>query len=50
MIYLIPPLFEKAGLSGLTGVWSSMTISDVLGALLAFLLMLTQRHVFKPSE
>ena len=50
MIYLIPPLFEKEGLLGLTGMWASMTISDVLGALLAFLLMLTQRHVFKPTE
>ena len=50
MIYLIPPLFENAGLPGLTGVWASMTISDMLGAVLAFLLMLTQRHVFKPTR
>ena len=49
MIYLIPPIFVNAGGAGLTGVWASMTISDVLGAVLAFLLMLTQRHVFKPS-
>ena len=50
MIYLIPPLFVNAGGDGLTGVWASMTISDVLGAVLAFVLMLTQRHVFKTPE
>ena len=50
MMYLIPPLFVNAGGSGLTGVWASMTISDVLGAVLAFLLMLSQRHVFQPVE
>ena len=50
MIYLVPTLFVNAGGNGLTGVWASMTISDVLGAVLAFLLMLTQRHVFKPTE
>jgi putative MATE family efflux protein len=48
MIYLIPTLFINMGGNGLTGVWASLTISDALGALLAFLLMLTQRHVFKP--
>ena len=50
MIYLIPPLFENMGYQGLTGVWASMTISDVLGAVLAFILMLTQRKVFRPKE
>ena len=50
MIYLVPSLFVSAGGTGLTGVWASMTISDFLGALLAFLLMLLQRHVFKPVE
>ena len=50
MIYLVPSLFVSAGGTGLTGVWASMTISDFLGALLAFLLMLSQRHVFKPVE
>ena len=50
MIYIIPPVFEDMGISGLTGVWASMTISDILGALLAFLLMLTQRHVFRPTK
>ena len=47
MIYIIPPLFENMGYQGLTGVWASMTISDVLGALLAFVLMLSQRKVFR---
>ena len=50
MIYVVPTLFIDAGSNGLTGVWASMTISDVLGAVLAFLLMLTQRHVFKAAE
>ena len=50
MIYIIPPIFEGMEISGLTGVWASMTISDVLGALLAFLLMLTQRHVFRSAK
>jgi putative MATE family efflux protein len=50
MIYIVPTLFVDAGGDGLTGVWASMTISDVLGALLAFLLMLTQRHVFRQAE
>ena len=50
MIYLVPTLFIDAGGNGLTGVWASMTISDILGAVLAFLLMLSQRHVFKTAE
>ena len=50
MIYIVPTIFIDAGSNGLTGVWASMTISDFLGALLAFLLMLTQRHVFKPTN
>ncbi len=50
MIYIIPPIFESMGLPGLTGVWASMTISDILGAVLAFVLMLTQRHVFREAQ
>ena len=50
MIYIIPPLFVNEGGVGLTGVWASMTISDFLGAVLAFVLMLSQRHVFTPAE
>ena len=47
MIYIVPTIFMDMGGSGLTGVWASLTISDVLGALLAFLLMLSQRKVFR---
>ena len=47
MIYIVPNIFMDMGGSGLTGVWASLTISDVLGALLAFLLMLSQRKVFR---
>lgn len=50
MIYLIPPLFENMGYQGLTGVWASLTTSDVLGAALAFVLMLNQRRVFRAEE
>ena len=50
MIYLVPAIFVDMGYQGLTGVWASMTISDVLGALLAFILMLTQRIVFRHAE
>ena len=50
MIYLVPTIFVNMGGSGLTGVWASMTISDVLGALLAFFLMLSQRKVFRQAE
>ena len=50
LIYVVPPLFVDAGAAGLTGVWASMTISDFLGAVLAFVLMLSQRHVVKPTE
>ena len=50
MIYLVPAVFVNMGGNGLTGVWASLTISDFLGAVLAFVLMLSQRHVFKLSE
>ena len=50
MIYIVPTIFINSGGSGLTGVWASMTISDVLGAALAFLLMLSQRKVFRVQE
>ena len=47
MIYIVPKLFISMGYEGLTGVWASLTISDVLGAALAFCLMLSQRKVFR---
>ena len=46
MCYLIPWLFMTNGLDGLHGVWFSLTCSDVFGALLAAILLYTQRHVF----
>ena len=50
LIYVVPPIVEGYGLRGLTCVWASMTISDVLGAVLAFCLTLTQRNVFRENE
>ena len=50
MIYLVPTIFVDLGYNGLTGVWTSLTISDILGAILAFFLMLSQRKVFRPIE
>ena len=50
LIYVVPLIFVNMGGAGLTGLWASLTISDFLGAMLAFLLMLSQRRVFKPVE
>jgi len=47
MSVLIPMLFVKAGWNSLSGVWISCTISDVLGAILAGALLLTQLKVFR---
>ncbi len=49
MMFIVPVIFENCGGSGLTGVWSSCTISDVLGAVLAAALLYTQRKVFRPD-
>lgn len=46
MSILIPIIYEKAGLLALNGVWISLTISDVLGAVLATMLLITQRNIF----
>ena len=46
MSILIPILFTHLGWNGLNGVWVSLTISDVLGAVLAAILLFSQRHVF----
>ena len=45
MIYVIPILFEGVGWNGLMGVFTSCTISDVMGAALAGYLLYTQRHI-----
>ena len=49
MMYIVPPIFESMGHDGLTGVFASCTICDVLGALLAAILLYTQRKVFRPG-
>lgn len=46
MCYLLPQLWEMWGKNGLDGVWISATVSDVLGAALAAVLLITQRKVF----
>ncbi|MBQ2499179.1 MAG: polysaccharide biosynthesis C-terminal domain-containing protein, partial [Bacteroidales bacterium] len=47
MMYIMPVIYQNLGLDSLDGVFCSCTVSDVFGALLAFVLMLTQRKVFK---
>lgn len=49
LIYLVPAIFVNTGHDGLTGLWFSCTISDVLGALLAGVLLLTQLKIFRPG-
>jgi Na+-driven multidrug efflux pump len=49
LMYLIPLLYIDLGGTGLSGVWCSCTISDVLGAALSGCLLYTQRKVFSPG-
>lgn len=49
MMYIVPFFFTRWGWDGLTGVWVSCTICDVLGALLAWSLFLSQKKVFNPG-
>ena len=49
LMYVIPGLFEAAGGKGLTGMWATCTICDVLGTLLAAALLMTQLKVFRPG-
>ena len=46
-VYLIPVLYVNAGNNGLTGVWTSFPISDLLGAILAAILLYSQRNIFR---
>ena len=46
MMYLVPMLFVRSGGDGLIGVWASCTLSDIFGALLAGVLLFSQRAVF----
>lgn len=49
MMFIVPAIFVRLGGDGLTGVWCSCTICDVLGALLSGILLYFQRKVFKPG-
>lgn len=50
MMYLVPMIFKKLGYAPLYGVFASCTASDIFGAVLAFVLMLTQKKVFQVKE
>lgn len=47
LCYLLPKIFINLGKDGLTGIWLAGTCSDVMGAILAALLLSSQSHVFK---
>ncbi len=47
MMYLMPIIYQNLGLDSLPGVFCSCTVSDVFGAVLALVLLLTQRKVFR---
>lgn len=49
LMFVIPALMENAGGSGLTGLWLTCTVCDVLGAALAGALLSTQIKVFRPG-
>ncbi len=50
LMFVVPLLFENVGFKGLNGVFAACTLSDVFGAALAFVLLMTQRKVFKVKE
>lgn len=45
--YIFPILMENIGFDGLMGVWFAATASDVAGAALAGILLISQRKVFR---
>lgn len=49
LMFVIPAVMVNAGGDGLTGVWFTCTICDVLGAALAAVLLWTQLKVFRPG-
>lgn len=49
LMYVIPALTVNAGGDGLTGVWMTCTVCDVLGSVLAAVLLTTQVKVFRPG-
>jgi len=46
MAFIMPAIFTNMQLDGLTGVWVACTISDVMGAVLATILLISQRKIF----
>lgn len=49
LMFVIPALMVNAGGNGLTGVWITCTVCDILGAALAAALLSTQLKVFRPG-
>lgn len=49
LMFVIPAVRVSMGGDGLTGLWLTCTVCDVLGALLAAGLLLTQLKVFRPG-
>ena len=50
MMFIMPIIFKDLGIDSLKGVFASCTVSDVFGAILALVLLLTQRKVFRYSS
>ena len=50
MMFIMPTIFEDLGIDSLQGVFASCTVSDFFGAVLAAVLLLTQRKVFRFVE
>ena len=46
LMFVIPAVMVQYGHDGLTGVWQTCTLCDILGAALAALLLMSQRKVF----
>ena len=49
LMFIVPIIYVNNGGDGLTGVWLTCTICDVLGAVLAAVLLSTQLKVFRPG-
>ena len=49
LMFVIPAVRVSMGGDGLTGLWLTCTVCDVLGALLAAVLLSTQLKVFRPG-
>jgi len=49
LCFVVPLIYEHFGGDGLTGVWCSGMCSDLLGAILAAVLLYSERHVFNRS-